>query len=136
PLPTSRVFRTAFDAGSTTEIVPPSRFGTHRASFTHAEPTGFAPTTMVAVTTPRAGSIRLTRFVSAETQSESAEGVIQSARGTAIRSVTRFVRGSTRTTAPRPGSATQIEPNAYATPFGCPPTLIFAATRFVLALIR
>jgi hypothetical protein len=51
-------------------------------------------------------------LLSLDTQRAPSPGVIQSALGTRMRAVTRFVRGSTRTTRPRARSLTQRAPYA------------------------
>jgi len=56
--PTVIVFRTAFVAGSTTETVPESMFGTHNVQSINALASGFAPTATLARIVIVAGSIR------------------------------------------------------------------------------
>jgi hypothetical protein len=62
--------------------------------------------------------------------------VIQSAAGTAIRFVTRFVRGSMRVTRPRARSLTQIAPLAYTSPFGSEKPRMRFTTRLRFGLTR
>src|SRR3954470_4832627 len=106
-LPAGIVRETALLAGSTTESVFESMFGTHRSPPTNALASGFAPTRTVAVTLRVRGSSRYTRLRSLDTQSAPAPGVIQSAFAILIRAVIRFVRGLTRRTRPPPRSLTQ-----------------------------
>ena len=82
PLPAGNVVRTVFVAGSITEIVPSSMFGTQSSPPTQAEASGLWPTGICARTAPVAGSSLTTTLLSPETQSASADGVIQSACGT------------------------------------------------------
>ena len=127
---------TEFVAGSTTEIVFASMFGTQSAPSTQALASGFAPTATDPTTFRLTGSSRNTRPRSLETQSAPPPGVIQSAAGTAIRFVTRFVRGSIRVTRPRARSLTQTAPFAYTSPFGSEKPRIRFTTRFRLGLTR
>ncbi|HEY3051680.1 MAG TPA: hypothetical protein VGJ40_08125 [Gaiellaceae bacterium] len=82
------VVRTALRAGSITETVPSSMFGTHSSPATQADASGFLPTGIRASMDPVAGSRRTTSSASVETHSASAEGVIQSDFGTAKRATT------------------------------------------------
>ena len=83
-LPAWIVRLTVFVAGSTTEIVFASMFGTHRAPSTQALARGFAPTATEPTTFRLTGSSRNTRPRSLETHSAPPPGVIQSAAGTAM----------------------------------------------------
>src|SRR4051794_12290255 len=136
PAPTLNVCSTAFDAGSTIEIVLSRTFGTHTLSATIAGSPGALPTLIVATTEFVAGSMRLIEpGRPCVIQTASSEAAVHVAPATATLARILFVAGSIRTT-PSLASATQIEPNAATTPAGLVPILIFRTTLLRRGSIR